>query len=195
VSTNLGRILRVRTGWRAVPGKNLVVFDDALVEIRASAFDGLIVNAYIPAGGALPQILQSLPRQYGEARDKGLDKRTWTPETLVNLHPANWMIPNSTVKSATMTARWMGIFRRLTLQTEEGTRIVEWEARPNPNYKIVPILKQAFGERFSVSGRYMRLDQRIEEKSKAIGKDLATSPKKWRRFISRIIVFVNRNSS
>ena len=57
-----------------------------------------------------------------------------------------------------MSAGPIAVLRRLVLQTDEGTRVMYWEADPLIlDSKIVPVLEaKLFGERFKVSGWYMR---------------------------------------
>ena len=175
VNIYLGRIRRVYTGWRAVPGKNLMIFDDTLVEVRASALDGLIT------GGPVGTLANTIAQGIGDKVNAPLDDQPWTPGKLIGLHPANWMLPASSVRSATLAAPGIGIRRRLTLQTEEGTRIVEWEARPNPDPKTIRMLRQVFGDRLSLSGRFMRFEARLEKR----GKSLTTSDPKSRKSFFR----------
>jgi hypothetical protein len=141
MSQYLGRIRRVYTGWRAVPGKNLVIFDDCLVGVRASAFDGL----------ATPGAPSAAARSVGARANAGLD--SLSPEQLVRQHADNWTLPTAQVTSATLAKRGMGIRRRLTLSTETGSRIVEWEAKSNNEQQIADALRQALGSRFSVGAK------------------------------------------
>jgi hypothetical protein len=150
MSIYLGRIRRVYTGWRAVPGKNLIIFDDALVEVRASALDGIQVYGVASASG-------SAFATQGAKLNAFLDNKAWAPEKLVGLHSDNWMLMTSAINSATLTTRQLGIRRRLTLHTEGGTRVVEWEGNANPDLKIVRMFKQILGDRFVTTGRLMRL--------------------------------------
>jgi hypothetical protein len=155
MSIYLGRIRRVHSGWRgwrAVPGKNLVIFDDVVVEIKAAVLDGAV--GWVPGSG--PGSGTFRWKEIGGLADAELDKHRWTLEALADTHLINWILANSSIKSATVSAGPIAVLRRLTLQTDEGTRVIYWEADPNPDSKIVPVLKQAFGERFKVSGWYMR---------------------------------------
>ena len=150
MSTYLGRIRRVHTGWRAMPGKNLVVFDDALVEARASALDGLAVTGLGVTGRG-----QRVAAEAGSRRNQDLD--TADPAALASQHPANWMIPTSAVTSATLSkprlTRLWGVSRRLTLQTSDGVRTVDWEGQANPDAPTITMLTQALGDRFQVAGK------------------------------------------
>jgi len=150
LSTYLGRIRRVHTGWRAMPGKNLVVFDDAIVEARASALDGLAVTGLGFTGRA-----QQAVSAVGSAKNASLDQDPPSPQDLADQHPANWMIPISSVSSAVLTKRKLGMLtgatRRLVLHTDQGDRIVDWERQANPDETTIAMLKQALGERFSPS--------------------------------------------
>jgi len=141
MSRYLGRVVRVYTGWRAVPGKNLVIFDDCLVGVRASALDGLATRGAASAAA----------RRAGAAANAGLD--SLSPEELARQHSDNWLLPTVQVTSATMASRGMGIRKRLTLTTETGSRIVEWEAKPNNDQQVANALRQALGNRFSVAGK------------------------------------------
>jgi hypothetical protein len=141
MSRYLGRVRRVYTGWRAVPGKNLVIFDDCLVGVRASALDGLATKGAASAAA----------RRAGAGANAALD--SLSPEQLAGQHPDNWTLPTAQVTSATLATSGIGIRRRLTLTTETGSRIVEWEAKSNDNQQIASALRQALGDRFSVPAK------------------------------------------
>jgi hypothetical protein len=141
MSRYLGRVLRVYTGWRAVPGKNLVIFDDCLVGVRASALDGLATRGAASAAA----------RRAGASANAALD--SLSPDQLVSQHADNWMLPTAQVTSATLASPGLGIRRRLTVTTETGSRVVEWEARSNNNQQIANALRQVLGNRFSVGKR------------------------------------------
>ena len=161
--TYLGGIRRVksgRRGWRAVPGKNLVIFDDVVVEIRAAVLEG--ATGWVPGSGAGSG--QFRWQEIDNPANIMADRHRWTLEALADAHLINWILANSSVKSATMSAGPIAVHRRLKLKTGEGTRVIYWEADPNPDSKIVPMLKKAFGEQFKVSGWYMQLGQRQTER-------------------------------
>jgi hypothetical protein len=141
MSTYVGRILRVYTGWRAMPGKNLVIFDDYLVEARASALEGLTTRGAASAGA----------RAAGARRNAALD--TVGPEELTNQHPDNWRLATADITSAQLSRKGIGIKTRLTLETKSGMRTIEWEARSNNDQQIIAALKRVLGDKFSVASK------------------------------------------
>jgi hypothetical protein len=124
-----------------VPGKNLVIFDDCLVGVRASALDGLATRGAASAAA----------RSAGASANAALD--SLSPQDLVSQHADNWALPTVQITSATLGSKGIGIRQRLTVTTETGTRIVEWEAKSNNNQQIANALRQALGNRFSVPGK------------------------------------------
>lgn len=141
MSTYLGRVRRVYTGWRALPGKNLVIFDDCLIEARASALDGLAT------GGAASAAARA------SGAEKNAPLASMSPEEITGQHPDNWKLNTVDIRAATFGKKGIGIRRQLRLETADGTRVVEWEARSNDERQIVGALTQALGERFSVAGK------------------------------------------
>ena len=152
MSTYLGRIRRVHTGWRAVPGKNIIVYDDALVQARASIWDGVA-----PVGSSLTRAATRRVSAAGGRKNAWLDTNPPSPEELAEMHGDNWIIPTSTIRSAVLTRRPVaGVIvgsRRLTLLTEQDNKVIDFEGQANPDKLIAALLIQALGDRFSIASK------------------------------------------
>ncbi|MGH3224372.1 MAG: hypothetical protein ACRDPY_37760 [Streptosporangiaceae bacterium] len=109
--------------------------------MRASALDGLAST-----GAASAAV-----RRAGARANAALD--SLSPEELAGQHSDNWTLPAAQVTSATLATRGIGIRRRLTVTTETGSRIVEWEARSNNDQQVANALRQVLGNRFSVAAK------------------------------------------
>jgi hypothetical protein len=132
MSVCLGRFRRViYKGLFAVPGRNLLVFDDALVLTRASALDGWLT----------------------ETR-KNIALEELSPQEVVGLHPDNWMVETSTVKSASLQLRRLRLNHRLDVQTDDEVKTVAFEARANPARMVSEVLTSALGERLSIQKKW-----------------------------------------
>ena len=141
MSIYLARIRRVYTGWKALPGKQLVIFDDCFVLARASALDGAFGPLVDRAFDNFESQDDSIPQQL---RD-GL-----TPAELVRLHPDNWLIETSSITAASLRTRiHLGAWRRLTLETAAQTRTVDYEPGANPDNAVVELMQEILGDRFS----------------------------------------------
>jgi hypothetical protein len=132
MSVCLGRIRRVVSkGLFAVPGRNLLVFDDALVLTRASALDGWLT----------------------ETR-KNVSLEGLSPQEVVGLHPDNWLVETSTVKSASLQLRRLRLNHRLDIETDDGAKTVAFETRANPACMVSEVLTSALGERLSIQKKW-----------------------------------------
>ena len=69
-----------------MPGRNLLVFDDALVLARANFTDGA----------------------YGVTSRKNRSLEELTPAQVVDLHPDNWMVDGYTGHRSSEVANWRG---------------------------------------------------------------------------------------
>jgi hypothetical protein len=88
------------------------------------------------------------PTQKNESREK------LTPQEVVSLHPKNWMVETSSVTSASLRLRRLGLNHRLDVETDEGVKIVVFEARPNPAPLVADSLMSTLGERLSIQKRW-----------------------------------------
>jgi hypothetical protein len=132
MSVCLGRIRRVVSkGLFAVPGRNLLVFDDALVLTRASALDGYLTKS---------------------RKNESLEDLS--PHEIVGLHPDNWMVEASTVKSASLQLRRLRFNHRLDIETDDGRETVAFETRANPARMVSEVLTSALGERLSIQKKW-----------------------------------------
>jgi hypothetical protein len=111
----------------AVPGRNLLVFDDALVLARANVLDGYLTKSR-----------------------KNMSLEELSPHEVVGLHPDNWMVEMSTVKSASLQLRRLRDKHRLDIETDDGVKTVAFEARANPARLVSEVLTSALGERLSI---------------------------------------------
>lgn len=146
MSTYLGSIRRVYTGWRAIPGKHLIIYDDCFVLARASALDGAFRSG--PLGGLLSGAAKSAQHPTARQLQDGL-----TPTDLVSRHRDNWLIDTSDVTSASLRHRiHLGAWRRLTLHTVGRTRTVDYEPGPNPDDAVLALMHQVLGDRMSDPG-------------------------------------------
>lgn len=143
MSIYLARVRRVYTGWFALPGKQLVIFDDCFVLARASALDGALG---IPRSGPvvnLGEMMENDPTLQ-QLRD-GL-----TPAELVNRHRDNWLLETSSITTAALRKRiHLGAWRRLTFETAAQTRTVDYEPGANPDHAVVELMREILGDRFS----------------------------------------------
>jgi len=153
MSEYLGRIRRVHTGWRAIPGKNLLIFDDAVVEVRASAFDGMPVAAG-PFG--LGGVAIAALRTAGKRRNVPLDQMG--PRDLAGLHPGNWMLQAAEITACSLRKRRAGLdmLRRLTFETPEGPKTVDYEPRPSPDEQVAEAMRRALGDKFTMAIKVLR---------------------------------------
>jgi hypothetical protein len=132
MSVCLGRIRRVvAKGLFAVPGRNLLVFDDALVLTRASALDGYLTKS---------------------RKNESLEDLS--PLEIEGLHPDNWMVETSTVKSATLQLRRLRLNHRLDIETDDAAKTVAFETRANPAHMVTEVLTSALGERLSIQKKW-----------------------------------------
>lgn len=142
MSNYLGRVRRVYTGWRALPGKQLVIFDDCFVLARASALDG----AFGPLVGL---VIDAVDKTTNDSIPQRL-RDGLTPADLVRLHADNWLLETSSITSASLRKRiHLGAWRRLTLETAAQTRTVDYEPGANPDNAVVELMQQILGDRFS----------------------------------------------
>lgn len=142
MSSYLGRIRRVYTGWIALPGRHLLIFDDCFVRIRASAFDG---------SGELLDSTELEP-QHNSGSHQLADGLT--PAELAERHPDNWLLANSDVIGATLGNHLhLAAWRRLTFVTTAQTTTVDYEPGANRDRAVVAVLRQALGDRFSTTKR------------------------------------------
>jgi hypothetical protein len=116
----------------AVPGRNLLVFDDALVLARANFTDGA----------------------YGVTSRKNRSLEELTPAQVVDLHPDNWMVETSSIKSASLQSRPLRLYHRLEIETDNGVRTVRFEYRANPSRMVSEVLTSALGERLSIQKKW-----------------------------------------
>ena len=159
MSTYLGRIRRVATGWKMIPGKNLVVFDDAIVEARASALDGAPFAAMVGgvAGGAVGAAVGAgIAAAAARRRNRPGGSSKWalaTPQGLLGQHPENWMIETSAITTAILEKHRVALspMRRLRFATADGTRAVVYEPRPNPDAVVAEMMRRALGDKFTVA--------------------------------------------
>jgi hypothetical protein len=135
MSVCLGRIRRVLyKGSFAFPGRNLYIFDDALVLARANFLDGW-------EGGPSPT-------------RKNESRQQLTPQEIVSLHPKNWMVQTSSVTSASLQLRRLWLNHRLDIETDAGVKTVAFETRANPARMVSEALTSALGERLSIQKRW-----------------------------------------
>jgi hypothetical protein len=128
MSVCLGRFRRVvDKGMFAVPGRNLLVFDDALVLARAKALDGYLTSSR-----------------------KNMSLEELSPHEIVGLHPDNWMVEMSAIKSASLQLRRLRTNHRLDFETDSGVKTVAFENRANPARLVSEVLTSALGERLSI---------------------------------------------
>lgn len=143
MSIYLGSIRRVYTGWRAIPGKHLVIFDDCFVLARASALDGAF------RANALSGLLTDAAKKVQNDSTPQQLQDGLTPADLVSRHPDNWLLETSSITSASLHNRvHLGAWRRLTLETVAHTRTVDYEPGPNPDHAVVALMRQVLGDRF-----------------------------------------------
>ena len=149
MSTYLGRIRRLASrGGLLVPGRNLVVFDDAIVRVRASVLDGWRESAAVMGGG-----LQSPARAGSRAgAQKNAVLNGLGPDDLVVRHDDNWMLWNREVVAVTLADRSMPSDRRriLTITTADRTFVLRFVRSVNPDDYMIPILEKALGDKLLV---------------------------------------------
>jgi hypothetical protein len=117
-------------GWQ-IPGRNLLVFDDALVLTRAKALDGYVTSSR-----------------------KNMSLEELSPQEVVGLHPDNWMVETSTVKSASLQLRRLRLTHRLDIETDDGVKTVAFEGQANPARMVSEVLTSALGERLSIQKKW-----------------------------------------
>jgi hypothetical protein len=144
------RVRRVYTGWRALPGKNLLVFNDAVAVVRASGLDGMPF-----AGGSGLAIVGAVGAVAGMRRIGSKKNRAMVPGSEVVLtdllasHPDNWAIPTSEIVAAQL--HWSHFRGKLTLSHGDTETVVVFEKGPNPKAQVEGALGQVLGDRFHTS--------------------------------------------
>ena len=73
-----------------------------------------------------------------------------SPDEVVGLHPDNWMVESSTVKSASLQLRRLRLNHRSDIETDGGVKTVAFEGRTNPARMVSEVLTSAFGELLSI---------------------------------------------
>jgi hypothetical protein len=154
MSILIGRFRRVYTGWRALPGKNLLVFDDAIAVIRASGLDGA------PFGGgsglamtAGAVVVTAAMRKEGSKTNRGLAPGSEViVAELVAHHPDNWSIPACEINAVRFHWPRLRLGKAMvTFSCDDGERIVLFETAPNPKKQVADVLTQVFGERLDMA--------------------------------------------
>jgi hypothetical protein len=159
MSTVIGRFRRVYAGWRALPGKNLIVFDDAVAVIRASGLDGMPFGAgsglamtagAVAAAGAM--------RRRGSTKNNGLSPGSEANVAdLVARHSDNWSISSSEIVAVRLDWPRLGQLNlgraKVIFSHGDTERIVEFETGPNPRQQVERALAQVFGERLHTAQR------------------------------------------
>lgn len=141
----------MRRGGLVIPGRNLVVFSDAVVLVRASFLDGWNERAEAMGGEQIP-FLAAVGGRRGSRKNAQLDDMR--PEDLVEAHRNNWLLGADAIVTATLEDRailWEHDRRRiLTLRTNETKVVLRFVRSTNPDQYVVGMLSRALGDKLSV---------------------------------------------
>jgi hypothetical protein len=141
----------MRRGGLVIPGRNLAVFSDALILVRASFLDGWNERADAMGGEQIP-FVAALGGRKGSRKNARLDDM---PQgVLVEAHRDNRLLRTNAIVRATLedqVMRWEDDRRRiLTLQTNETQVVLRFVRSTNPDQYVVGILSRALGDKLSV---------------------------------------------